>query len=95
MMPKIHVALAGVRYFGLIRPYQPGNARWTAIESSLRAAGRIVVWVDAAAELSTAMISTLSNGDPSTRLPVALEDVVAVRGEERRAPSPPAPRWRR
>ena len=71
-MPKNHVALAGDRNLGWMRPNHPGAARWAAIESSLRAAGRIVVCVDAAADESTAMIRNLSNGELSTRLPVAL-----------------------
>src|SRR6266542_524185 len=51
---------------------QRGAARCAAIESSLRAAGRMVVCVDAAAEDSTARMSSLSNGEARTRLPVAL-----------------------
>jgi hypothetical protein len=35
----------------------------------VRAVGRIVVCVEAAAELSTAMISSLSRGEPKTWLP--------------------------
>ena len=37
-----------------------------AIESVVRAVGRIVVCVDADADVSTAMISSLSHGEPKT-----------------------------
>ncbi|HEY5344539.1 MAG TPA: hypothetical protein VIJ66_12885 [Solirubrobacteraceae bacterium] len=37
-----------------------------AIESVVRAVGRIVVCVEAEAEVSTAMISSLFRGSPST-----------------------------
>ena len=40
-----------------------------AIDSEVRAVGRIVVCVDAAAEVSTAMISRLSNVPPRTSVP--------------------------
>ena len=62
----------------------PRRGRCAAIESSLRAAGRIVVCVDAAADVSTAMIRNLSKGEPSTRLPVALSTSSAFVGEELR-----------
>ena len=53
-----------------------GNARWIAIESAVRAAGRIVVWQLAADDVSTAMMSSLnaivpSADVPNTILPVA------------------------
>ena len=48
-----------------------GMAPWAAIESDVRAVGRIVVCVDADADVSTAMIRSLSNGEPSTSLPSA------------------------
>src|ERR1700704_1455142 len=70
--PKNQVALAGDRNFGWTCPNQRGAARCAAIESSLRAAGRMVVCVDAAADDSTAMMRSLSNGEDRTRLPVAL-----------------------
>jgi hypothetical protein len=43
-----------------------GIALERAIESVVRAVGRIVVWVEAAAEESTAMIRILSSGEPKT-----------------------------
>ena len=43
-----------------------------AMDSDVRAVGRIVVCVDAAAEVSTAMIRILSSGVPNTSVPSAL-----------------------
>ena len=43
-----------------------------AIDSVVRAVGRIVVCVEAEAEVSTAMISSLSRVPPSTPVPSAL-----------------------
>ena len=40
-----------------------------AIDSVVRAVGRIVVWVDADADVSTAMINSLSQGEPNTWVP--------------------------
>jgi hypothetical protein len=42
-----------------------------AIERVVRAVGRIVVWVDAEAEVSTVMIRSLSRGEPKTLPPRA------------------------
>ena len=50
-----------------------GIALARAIDSDVRAVGRIVVCVEAAAEVSTAMISSLSSGEPSTSLPSTLK----------------------
>ena len=52
--------------------HRAGAAFQAAIDSDVRAVGRIVVWVDAAAEVSTAMISSLSRGEPSTSVPSTL-----------------------
>src|ERR1700730_12234712 len=71
-IPKNQVALAGDRNLGWTSPNHRGAARCAAMESSLRAAGRMVVCVDAAADDNTAMMRNLSNGDARTRLPVAL-----------------------
>ncbi len=49
-----------------------GSALCTAIDSEERAAGRMVVWVDDEADVSTAMMSNLFHGDPSTAVPRAL-----------------------
>ena len=43
-----------------------GRAPLAPMESAVRAVGRIVVWVDAAADVSTAMIISLSSGEPRT-----------------------------
>ena len=45
---------------GWTRPNAWGIASQRAIDSVVRAVGRIVVWVDADAEVSTQMISSLS-----------------------------------
>src|ERR1035438_5651476 len=47
----------GVRYLGGILEKESGSALYAAIERVVRAVGRIVVWVEAAAELSTIRIS--------------------------------------
>src|SRR5213596_2316126 len=52
-----------------MRPRMRGSAPWRAIESVVRAVGRIVVWVDAAADVRTARMSALSSGDGKTRPP--------------------------
>jgi hypothetical protein len=44
----------------------------------VRAVGRIVVWVEAAAELSTAMIRSLSSGEPNTLVPSTLSTSSAL-----------------
>ena len=43
-----------------------------AMDSDVRAVGRIVVCVEAAAEVSTAMMRILSRGEPNTSLPRTL-----------------------
>ncbi len=62
----------GVRKRGWIRPQYFGIAPCTAIERLVREVGRIVVCVDADAEVSTAMIRSLSQGEPRTSVPSAL-----------------------
>jgi hypothetical protein len=52
-----------------MRPSASGIARTRAMDSDVRAVGRIVVCVEAAAEVSTAMISSLSSGEPRTAVP--------------------------
>ncbi len=54
-----------------MRPKADGIAFQLAIDRVVRAVGRIVVWVDAEAEVSTAMISSLSSGEPNTAFPSA------------------------
>src|SRR5436309_15778720 len=59
----------GVRNLGWMRPNTAGIAPQRAIDSVVRAVGRIVVCVEAAADVRTAMINSLSHGDPNTRPP--------------------------
>ena len=66
------VETPGERYCRLIWAKCFGNAPCAAIDSACRVAGRIVVWVDADADVRTAMISSLSSGEPRTPLPRAL-----------------------
>ena len=64
--PITHVEIAGVRKRGWIRPSTAGIAPERAIERTVREAGRIVVCVDASAEVSTARTMSWSSGEPST-----------------------------
>ena len=64
--------MCGVRKRGWTLPRLFGIALARAIESVVRAVGRIVVWVEAAAEVSTAMIRILSSGEPKTSVPSEL-----------------------
>src|SRR3954447_26013660 len=70
--PIVSVETPGVRWRGWIRPKAFGIAPNLAIESVVRAVGRIVVCVDADADVSTAMMSSLSKGEPKTLSPRAL-----------------------
>ena len=72
------VETSGVWKRGWMRPRIAGIALARAIDSEVRAVGRIVVWVDAAAEVSTAMITSLSSGEPSTCVPSSAEHVARV-----------------
>src|SRR6476620_2835629 len=51
------VESVGVRYFGWIRAKRDGIALNAAIDRLVRAVGRIVVWVEADAEVSTQIAS--------------------------------------
>jgi hypothetical protein len=66
------VDTAGVKNRGWISPRRSGIALYLAIDSVVRAVGRIVVWVDAAAEVSTAMIRILFIGFGNTSSPSTL-----------------------
>src|SRR3954447_17019844 len=68
--PITIVDTSGVWKRGWIRPKIAGIAFWRAIDRLVRAVGRIVVWVEADADVSTAMISSLSSPEPSTPLPI-------------------------
>src|SRR5579863_10741207 len=56
--PKAIVETSGVLCLGCTRPNMRGIPPQRAIDSEVRAVGRIVVWVDADAEVSTVMISS-------------------------------------
>src|ERR1039458_7202420 len=66
--PNTSVEKPGDRYLGWMSPKRLGNALCTAIDSAERAAGKMVVCVDDDAEVSTQMMRSLSQGDPSTAL---------------------------
>jgi hypothetical protein len=68
-VPMRTVETSGVWKRWWMRPRIAGIAFARAIDSEVRAVGRIVVCVDAAAEVSTAMITSLSSGEPSTCVP--------------------------
>src|SRR5215469_11063646 len=51
--PITRVDTVGVRYLGWILANDSGSAPYAAIDRVVRAVGRMVVWVEAAAELST------------------------------------------
>ena len=70
--PISSVENVGVKNRGWMLPNDFGIESHFAIESVVRAVGRIVVWVDADAEVSTVMISSLSSGEPNTWPPSAL-----------------------
>ena len=57
---------------GWIVPNAFGIESHFAIESVVRAVGRIVVWVEAEADVRTQMISSLSSGEPNTSWPSGL-----------------------
>src|SRR4249919_1077119 len=59
----------GVMNRALIRANCDGMARWAAIDRVVRAVGRIVVRVDAAAELSTISTSKWTAAVPTALLP--------------------------
>src|SRR5271155_3493862 len=69
--PNSNVENPGDRYLGWMSAKRLGKALCTAIESDDRAAGRIVVWVEDEAEVSTQMMSSLSQGEPRTLFPSA------------------------
>src|SRR6185312_6921987 len=70
--PISSVENVGVKKREWTRPNAAGTASHFAIDSVVRAVGRIVVWVDADADVSTQMISSLSSPEPNTPLPSAL-----------------------
>ena len=65
------VATVGVRKRGCIRANQAGIAPCAAIARAARAVGMIVVWADAAVEVSTHSTSSLPGVLPSTEVAMA------------------------
>src|SRR5690348_1630571 len=63
------VDTVGVRYRRCILENSGGIALYTAIDSVVRAVGRIVVWVEAAAEDSTINSSRWVRNEPQPELP--------------------------
>src|SRR5574342_11126 len=64
-IPNHQVDQVGVRYLGWIFASGFGNAPCAAIDSVVRAVGRIVVCVEAIAEVKIASMSSLSHGLPT------------------------------
>src|SRR6202453_742997 len=64
MTPITIVETVGVRYLGWILANDFGMALYVAIDSVVRAVGRIVVWVEAEAEVSTIRISRRTKEGP-------------------------------
>src|SRR5580658_7431090 len=64
MMPITIVETVGVRYLGWILANDFGMALYVAIDSVVRAVGKIVVWVEAEAEVSTIRISRRAKNVP-------------------------------
>ena len=71
MAPNRRVENPGDRYLGWMSANFLGKALCTAMDSEERAAGRMVVWVDDEAEVSTQMMRSLFHGDPKTAEPRA------------------------
>src|SRR5437764_8718276 len=69
MAPMAIVDTVGVRYRGCIFANDDGIALYTDIDSVVRAVGRIVVWVDAAAEDSTMSSSRWVRNEPKAEVP--------------------------
>src|SRR5215469_12952671 len=67
--PITTVDTVGVRYRGLILANDSGSAPYAAIDSVVRALGKIVVWVEAAAELSTMRIRSRDKTVPNPEVP--------------------------
>src|SRR5664279_1765411 len=95
-MPMPKVAHVGVKYFEWIRANLVGIARYTAIDSAVRAVGRIVVWVEAAAEVRIEIASrsrpTLPSAlSPYSVGPIALNTSAALSALPNPIPARPTP----
>src|ERR1700722_3324977 len=69
--PKRRVEKLGDRYWGWMSANFLGSALCTAMDREERAAGRMVVWVEDEAEVSTQMMRNLFQGVPNTAFPRA------------------------
>src|SRR6476620_1250418 len=67
--PIQSVDVLGVRLRGWMVPNIEGAAFTRAIDRDVRAVGRIVVWVDAAADVRTAITRIMFQGVPNTWVP--------------------------
>ena len=95
-MPIQMVDTDGVRYRGCTLANTLGSALKAPIDSVVRAVGRIVVWVDAAADVSTEMISRISmirppGPSPNTVGPMAAKTSSAFSSLPSPMPSVPVP----
>src|SRR5450755_157432 len=68
-MPMAMVDQVGVRNLGWMQANLDGMALYTAMESEVRAVGRIVVWVDADADVRIEIVSSASRMCPMTLSP--------------------------
>ncbi len=69
--PIAIVETCGVRYRGWTRPSGSGNAPWRAMDSDVRDAGRIVVCVEASADVTIASTTIQLSSVPSTSSAIA------------------------
>lgn len=67
--PMPMVPQVGVRNLRWTRANREGTALWTAMEKTVLARGRMVVWAEANAEVSTIRISSLDRNSPVPWLP--------------------------
>src|SRR5947208_10218327 len=86
-----HVENVGVWYRGCTSPKAFGSALYAAIARVVRAVGRIVVCVDAAADDRIARNSALAPHPPSTAEPMPLNGSSIVSGLVSPMPSEPTP----
>ena len=75
--PIVIVETCGVRKRGCTLPKTAGNAPWRAIESDVREAGMIVVWVEDRPEVMIASSTSQLRPLPSTSSATALNSAVS------------------
>src|SRR5689334_10328795 len=90
-MPIAQVENVGVWYRGCTSPKTLGSALYAAIDSVVRAVGRIVVWVDAAADERIARNSSLAPQLPRDDSPMPVSGSSMVSGLVRPMPLSPTP----